>query len=99
MKSTGDGVTITILGKELMVACPEDERPNLVAAARELDQRMREIQEGGKVISGERVAVMAALNLSNELIQLRKVNGNLPDGIEDRIAAMSSKIEAVLSDG
>jgi len=98
VKAAGEGVTISILGKELMVACPESERPSLVAAAHELDQRMREIQDGGKVISGERVAVMAALNLSNELLQLRKQTGEIPDGIEDRIAAMSRKIEAALSD-
>jgi len=98
VKNTGGGVTINILGKELMVSCPDSERASLIAAARELDQRMREIQDGGKVIGGERVAVMAALNLSNELLQLRKLSGGLPEGIDDRLAALSSKIEAALSD-
>jgi len=98
MKPAGEGVTISILGKELMVACTESERSSLLAAARELDHRMREIQDGGKVISGERVAVMAALNLSNELLQLQKQAGAVPHGIEDRLLAMSRKIEAALSD-
>lgn len=96
MKNTGGGVTITILGKELMVACPEEERAALVAAARELDQRMREIQDGGKVIGGERVAVMVALNLSNELLQLRRHSGSLPDGLDGRLAALTHKIDAIL---
>lgn len=96
MKNTGGGVIISILGKELMVACPEEERAALVAAARELDQRMREIQDGGKVIGGERVAVMAALNLSNELLQLRRHASRLPDGLEGRLAVLTDKIEAVL---
>jgi cell division protein ZapA len=96
VKNTGGGVTINILGKELMVACPEEERTALVAAARELDQRMREIQDGGKVIGGERVAVMVALNLSNELLQLRQRAGGLPDGVDGRLVALSSKIEAAL---
>jgi len=98
VKNTGGGVTISILGKELMVACPDEERASLVAAARELDQRMREIQEGGKVIGGERVAVMVALNLSNELLQLRKQSGGLPEGFDRRLDALSSKIEAALSE-
>ena len=37
MKETRDGVTVTILGKDFMVACPEDERAELVAAAGYLD--------------------------------------------------------------
>jgi cell division protein ZapA len=72
VKTSPGGVTISILGKELMVACPDDERESLAAAARYLDQRMREIQDSGKVIGTERCAVMAALNLSNELLQLRQ---------------------------
>lgn len=58
MKTSSGGVTISILGKELMVACPDDERESLAAAARYLDQRMREIQDSGKVIGTERCAVI-----------------------------------------
>ena len=50
MKENRDGVTVTILGKEFMVAFPEDERAALVAAAGYLDKKMREIQSTGKVI-------------------------------------------------
>ncbi len=96
MKNTGGGVTITILGKELMVACPDDERAALVAAARELDRRMREVQDGGKVIGNERVAVMTALNLSNELLQVRDQTGGMPKGLERRLQALTDKIEAAL---
>lgn len=98
MKNSGGGVTISILGKELMVACPDEERAALVAAARELDSRMREIQDGGKVIGGERVAVMAALNLSNELLQLRQRAGGLPDELDGRLAALTHKIDAALQE-
>lgn len=96
MKNTGGGVTITILGKELMVACPDDERTALVAAARELDRRMREVQDGGKVIGSERVAVMTALNLSNELLQVRDQTGGMPKGLDRRLQALTDKIDAAL---
>jgi cell division protein ZapA len=96
VKNTTGGVTISILGKELMVACPDDEREALIAAARELDGRMRGIQDGGKVISGERVAVMAALNLSNDLLQLRGKSTGVPDELDARLAALNSKIDAAL---
>ena len=98
MKSSPGGVTISILGKELMVACPDEERESLTAAARYLDQRMREIQDTGKVIGAERCAVMAALNLSNELLQLRQQYSGVPAGIDTRLMALHGRIEAVLQE-
>jgi cell division protein ZapA len=98
VKSAPGGVTISILGKELMVACPDDERESLAAAARYLDQRMREIQDSGKVIGAERCAVMAALNLTNELLQLRQQASDVPAGIDARLQALHGRIEAVLQE-
>jgi len=98
VKSSPGGVTISILGKELMVACPDGERESLSAAARYLDQRMREIQDSGKVIGAERCAVMAALNLTNELLQLRQQFSDVPAGIDARLQALHGRIEAVLQE-
>ena len=98
MKSAPGGVTISILGKELMVACPDGERESLTAAAHHLDQRMREIQDSGKVVSAERCAVMAALNLSNALLQLRQQFNVVPAGIDARLQALHGRIEAVLQE-
>lgn len=96
MKATTGGVTITILGKELAVACPDNERESLLAAARELDQRMREISESGKVAGGERVAVMAALNLSNDLLQARSHSSGVPSDLDARLVKLTGRIEAAL---
>jgi cell division protein ZapA len=98
MKSSPGGVTISILGKELMVACPDGERESLSAAARYLDQRMREIQDTGKVIGAERCAVMAALNLTNELLQMRQQFNGVPPEFESRLQALQGRIEAVLQE-
>ena len=98
MKSSPGGVTISILGKELMVACPDGERESLSAAARYLDLRMREIQDSGKVIGAERCAVMAALNLTNELLQLRQQTSGVPSEFNARLQALHGRIEAVLQE-
>lgn len=98
MKAAPGGVTISILGKEFMVACPDGEREALSAAARHLDGRMREIQDSGKVIGAERCAVMAALNLTNELLQLRQRVNGVPAELDTRLSALSGKIEAVLQE-
>jgi len=61
--------SVHILGKDYQVACQPDERDALLSAASELDRRMRDIRQSGSVIGVERIAVMAALNLSNEVLQ------------------------------
>ena len=67
-----DTVTVQILGKEYKLSCPPDEREGLLRAAKLLDERMKEIRNGG-MIGVDRIAVMAALNLGYELLQARTV--------------------------
>ena len=98
MKASSNGVTISILGKELMVACPENERESLAVAARYLDERMREIQDSGKVIGAERCAVMTALNLTNELLQLRQQTNGIPAELDERLRILHGKVEAALQE-
>ena len=63
---------IKIMGREYKVACKEHERAELQDAVVFLDQRMHEIKDGGKITGVDRIAVMAALNLANELLRERK---------------------------
>ncbi len=64
-------VFVKILDKEYQVACPREERQALVESAQLLDERMKAIRGTGAVIGLERIAVMAALNLSHELLQAK----------------------------
>lgn len=67
--TSAEAVLVRILDREYQVACPPQERDALTAAAKQLDDRMRAIRASGHVIGLERIAVMAALNLSHELLQ------------------------------
>ncbi|MEO0443408.1 MAG: cell division protein ZapA [Pseudomonadota bacterium] len=62
-------ILVHILGKDYQVACLPEERDDLLRAASELDRRMRDIRHSGNVIGVERIAVMAALNLANEVLR------------------------------
>ena len=58
---------------------------------------MRDIRATGKVIGLERVAIMAALNLSHEVLSLQ--NGKAPkrlDDQEDRLKALTSQLDEAL---
>lgn len=90
-------VTIRILDKDYQVACPEDERAALVEAARLLNERMTEIRSSGKVVGADRIAVMAALNISHELLETRAGRGPSADAISRRIHVLQEKVEQALS--
>jgi cell division protein ZapA len=73
---SNETVFVKILDKEYQVACPREERQALVESAHLLDERMKAIRGTGAVIGLERIAVMAALNLSHELLQARQSPGS-----------------------
>lgn len=66
---SNETVIVKLLDKEYQVACPSGQQQALVRSANYLDSQMRNIRSTGKVIGLERIAVMAALNISNELLQ------------------------------
>jgi cell division protein ZapA len=96
-KSNATPVNITILGKEFQVASPEDEHQTLLQAANFLDKRMREIRSSGKVLGLERIAIMAALNLSYELLNTPNIDSDTASDLEQRIQLMQNKIDDALT--
>ena len=87
----GEGVRVSIMGKDFVVACRDDERRALHSAARYLDEKMREIHESGRVIGAERCAVMAALNMAHELLLLRGRAAATPE-LDNRVEVLHNKI-------
>lgn len=59
---------VTIMGREFRVSCPEHEKDSLLQSVSFLDRKMREIRDGGKIIGLERIAIMAALNITRDLL-------------------------------
>lgn len=95
-KEAPNAVSISILGKEYLIACSDDEKSELLASASYLDKKMREIRDNGKVIGTDRIAVMAALNIAHELLH-NKSNLSLVDReVEGRIRNIQEKIEEAL---
>jgi len=89
-------VTIRILEKEYQVACPAEEKADLVASAELLNKKMREIRDSGKVVGLDRVAVMAALNMANELLRRTGDEQELKDIVGLRVKAMSERLDSAL---
>ena len=65
------GVTINVMGREFRVAAPGGEERQLAASVEYLNKKMREIRDTGKVVGNERIAIMTALNIAHEFLQLQ----------------------------
>ncbi|MEE8248671.1 MAG: cell division protein ZapA [Gammaproteobacteria bacterium] len=89
-------VSIRILEKEYQVACPANEKADLLASAELLNEKMREIRDSGKVVGLDRVAVMAALNMANELLQRTDEDRELKDIVGLRVKAMRERLDTAL---
>ena len=89
-------LTITIMGKEYRVACPEEERDNLRASATLLNKKLSEIKQQGSVIGTERIAIMTALNMSHEILH-NEVLATEHNDLNQRIDALSERINDSMS--
>ena len=88
-------VSIDILDKSYQVACEPEQEAELQQAASDLDDQMRAIRSTGKVIGLERVAIMAALNLSHQVLVM-KSGGQPEDPLEDQLKTITSRIDEAL---
>ncbi len=88
-------VTIRILDRDYQVACREEEKDDLLAAADLVDQRMKEVRNRGTVIGTDRVAVMAALNMAYELLELRELE-SASGRVRDRMSELEARVGEAL---
>ena len=89
-------VSVRIMDKEYIVACPYDERSALLDAAEFLNARMREIRDTGKVVGLDRIAVMAALNLAHEYLKGKERESKVDNGVGQRVRALRERVEGAL---
>lgn len=89
-------VSVRIMEKEYVVACPYDERSALLDAAEFLTARMREIRDTGKVVGLDRIAVMSALNLAHEFLRIKDRESKLDSGAGQRVRVLRERVESAL---
>jgi cell division protein ZapA len=92
-------VSVRLLDREYQVACPAEERSDLLDSAEYLDTKMREVRDSGKVVGLDRIAVISALNLANELIKLRRQGTALDGDVGARLRTLRERVEAALERG
>jgi len=89
-------VSVRILDKEYQIACPLNERTDLFDSAEILNAKMLEIRDSGRVVGLDRIAVMAALNMANDLIHAQARDRALDGDLSGRLKLISDRVENVL---
>jgi len=96
MSDTNQSATVTILDKEFQFACTPETKHALIDSARYLDGKMKEIRSTGRTIGIERIAIMAALNITFELLE-HSSGGDLSDEVlAARLKEMRESVEKAL---
>lgn len=94
--SNNVSLDVAIMGREFRVACPEDEKESLLQAVAYLDRKMREIRDHGKVIGLERIAIMAALNITHDYLSSKPVD--LDSSLhKERLARITGLLDRALA--
>jgi len=89
-------VTVRILDREYRVMCTPEQRRSLMESALHLDQQMREIRNSGKVSSVDKIAVMVALNMSEELLKLRQEHIERREKVDQRVRDLADQLDRAL---
>lgn len=89
-------VNLRIIDKDYVVACPEQERDTLLASAQYLNEKIREIREGGKLANSERIVVISALNIIHEFFQYRQQKDVELEQLNTQITNLQEKIVLAL---
>ena len=88
---------VSIMGRSYRVTCAEEEREALLAAVGYVDKKMTEIKTASKVAGTERIAVMTALNIANELLSIKIGSGFDIAELKRRMNSVQSKLDQALS--
>lgn len=99
MNESGKPVTVSILDKEYLISCDENEREQLHTAVTYLNTKMQDMKNSGKVIGSERIAVMTALNLAHDLLAYKQENQDYTSSVDTTIQRLQSKIDEALVKG
>ena len=94
--SKASPISVSILDKDYKVACPSGEQPALLASAKYLDSKMREVRDSGSLMGAERVAVITALNITNDLLNSNQVGKVLGEELPPRLKNLETKISKTL---
>ena len=90
-------LSIKIFGHTYQIKCTSDEASSLQEAAKYLDAQMRKINQSSHSKNTERLAIVAALNITHELMYFKKQKNVDVDVMHGHIKSLQNRIQAFLA--
>ena len=97
MSAEPAGMQISIMGRDFRVACAPDEQQSLQEAVDFLTRKMQEIKDQGKINGLDRIAIMAALNISHEFLSAKVGNFDVSE-FKRRMNSIESTLDQAMAD-
>lgn len=94
-QSGSRAVKVRILGKELQMGCTAQEEEALERAADYVDASMQESRDRNKTLSVEKIAIVTAINIANELLRTKN-SGDVDSALSNRLEKMNAKLDSLL---
>ena len=93
---SAETVSVSILDREFLIGCTADERPGLIAAASFLDGKMREVRTATRAQGIDRIAVLSALNIAHEFLELKRRNDSESGTLAQHLQTLRAKLDGAL---
>ena len=89
-------VNVDILGRQFNIGTPNSEKETLLQAVHMLNQKIGVIQSSGRIVETDKIVIMAALNLTHDLLKISAKDGLAIGEIERRISTMIENCDKAL---
>ncbi|OGT43355.1 MAG: hypothetical protein A3F13_05495 [Gammaproteobacteria bacterium RIFCSPHIGHO2_12_FULL_40_19] len=96
MTNTEQVIAITILDRTYQIKCPPEGAIQLQESAQYLDMQMRKINQSSQSNNTERLAIVAALNVTHELMAFKNQKNAYIDVMHEQIKALQHRIQKFL---
>lgn len=94
----GDNIiSVTILDRSYKIKCPRDQAQALQESARMVDEQMRKLRQSSNLTSIDRIAVVTALNICHELMNLKRQKTSQIDTMDQRLKNLQARIQEFLA--
>lgn len=97
IKNKKSVLNVKILNKEYKIGCSSELESSLLQASKYLDRKMRDIRDQSHVVGLDKIAVLAALHITHELLQKNDVHHEDTQLIQNRVQKLTEKISQAIA--
>ncbi len=87
---------VNIFGAEYVLKADEDNHEQVIEVAKYVDQKMREIDRSQAINSNLKIAILAALNLAEELFETKKYRDKVLAQLDEESRKLNRSLEEAL---